>query len=199
MAANKPAVYELLITLKNDQDQVVEVLRQEVGFRRVEIKGNTLLVNGEYIYLKGANLHEHHEVTGHVMDEATMLEDIRIMKMHNLNAVRLPLSQTNSFELCNRYGLCILMRPISNPRNGLWRTLLAKDSQEGSPYSGCNMCGGTKTSLPSSFGRWATKQATSHFDAAYDYLKAATTIGPYNTTSSRRRNFHSPPCTPDRH
>ncbi len=51
-------------------------MRQDVGFRTVEIKDNVLLVNGQYVYLKGVNLHEHHDVTGHVVDEETMMKDI---------------------------------------------------------------------------------------------------------------------------
>jgi len=45
-------------------------------------------VNGQYVYLKGVNLHEHHDVTGHVVNEETMVKDIELMKKHNLNAVR---------------------------------------------------------------------------------------------------------------
>ena len=179
MAANKPAVYELLITLKNDQDQVVEVLRQEVGFRRVEIKGNTLLVNGEYIYLRGANLHEHHEVTGHVMDEATMLEDIRIMKMHNLNAVRTShYPQAERFyELCNRYGLYVIDEAnIESHGMGYGERSLAKDStwKAAHVFRVRNMYERDKNQ-PSiiiwSLGNEAGNGV--NFDAAYDYLKAA--------------------------
>ena len=57
----------------------IETIKQDVGFRTVEIKDAQLLVNGQYVYLKGTNLHEHHDVNGHVMDEATMLKDILLM------------------------------------------------------------------------------------------------------------------------
>lgn len=178
-SAETPALYELLITLKNDQNQVLEVLRQEVGFRRVEIKGNTLLVNGEYIYLKGANLHEHHEVTGHVMDEGTMLEDIRIMKMHNLNAVRTShYPQAERFyELCNRYGLYVIDEAnIESHGMGYGERSLAKDStwKAAHVFRVRNMYERDKNQ-PSiiiwSLGNEAGNGV--NFDAAYDYLKAA--------------------------
>ena len=76
-SAEIPNLYELIITLKNG-DKVVEVIRQEVGFRTSEIKNGNLLINGKYVYLKGANIHEHNDTTGHVQDKETMLRDIKI-------------------------------------------------------------------------------------------------------------------------
>ncbi len=109
-SAEIPNLYELVLTLKDDKGKVIETMRQDVGFRRVEIKGNTLLVNGQYIYLKGVNLHEHHDVTGHVVDEETMLKDIEVMKSHNINAVRTSHypQPERWYELCNRYGLYLI-------------------------------------------------------------------------------------------
>ncbi|MDP3434274.1 MAG: glycoside hydrolase family 2 TIM barrel-domain containing protein, partial [Bacteroidota bacterium] len=83
-----PNLYQLLITLKDEAGKVIEVIRQDVGFRTIEIKDAQLLVNGVAIYLKGVNLHEHNDITGHYQDEATMLKDILLMKSHNINAVR---------------------------------------------------------------------------------------------------------------
>ena len=87
-SAEYPNLYELLITLKTTDGQIIEVLKQDVGFRTVEVKDGVLQINGQYVYLKGANIHEHHDVTGHVVDEATILKDIELMKLNNLNAVR---------------------------------------------------------------------------------------------------------------
>lgn len=108
-SAEIPNLYELIITLKNGED-VIEVIRQDVGFRRVEIKDKALLVNGKYVYLKGVNLHEHHEVHGHVVDKETMLKDIKTMKEHNLNAVRTSHypQPEEWYELCNKYGLYVI-------------------------------------------------------------------------------------------
>lgn len=108
-SAEYPNLYELIITLKNE-DGVVEVMRQDIGFRTVEIKNANLLVNGQYVYLKGANLHEHHDVKGHVVDKGTMLKDIFAMKAHNLNAVRTSHYPQPElwYELCNKYGLYVI-------------------------------------------------------------------------------------------
>ncbi|GAO28052.1 beta-galactosidase [Geofilum rubicundum JCM 15548] len=182
--AETPHLYELEITLRNAENAVVEVLRQDVGFRRVEIIDNTLRVNGEYIYLKGANLHEHHEVTGHVMDEATMLKDIEIMKSHNLNAVRTShYPQPERFyELCNRYGLYVVDEAnIESHGMGYGDQSLAKDPawMESHLFRTRNMFERDKNQ-PSiiiwSLGNEAGDGV--NFDATYDYLKSVDSTRP---------------------
>ena len=108
-SAEIPNLYELIITLKNGND-VVEVIRQNVGFRTIEVKDATLRVNGKYVYIKGVNLHEHNDKTGHVQDKETMLLDIKTMKENNLNAVRTSHYPEPElwYELCNKYGLYIV-------------------------------------------------------------------------------------------
>jgi beta-galactosidase/beta-glucuronidase len=62
------------------------------------------------MHLKGTNMHEHDPVTGHTIDEALMLKDIRLMKMHNINAVRTShYPQPERFyELCDEYGIYLI-------------------------------------------------------------------------------------------
>jgi len=100
-SAETPDLYTLTIRFGE------EVIEQKIGFRTAEIINGRFLINGRHVRLKGANLHEHHDVTGHVVDEETMLTDIRLMQGANLNAVR------NShypqperwYELTSEYGL----------------------------------------------------------------------------------------------
>jgi beta-galactosidase len=108
--AETPNLYTLYIELQNKKGKTIEVIKQDVGFRTVEIKDGALLVNGQYVYLKGVNLHEHHDINGHVVDEATMLKDIKIMKAHNINAVRTSHypQPERWYELCNKYGLYLI-------------------------------------------------------------------------------------------
>ena len=177
-SAEIPNLYELVITLKDAQGKVLEVIRQDVGFRRVEIEGNTLLVNGKYIYLKGVNLHEHHDVNGHVMDEATMLKDIQTMKEHNINAVRTSHypQPERWYELCNRYGLYLIDEAnVESHGMGYGAESLAKDSawMASHLYRTRNMFERDKNQ-PSiiiwSLGNEAGNGV--NFDATYDYLKA---------------------------
>jgi len=109
-SAEIPYLYTLVITLMNPQDETVEVVSSRVGFRRVEIEGGQLLVNGRPILIKGANRHEHDPVTGHVVSEESMLEDIRLMKAFNLNAVRTSHYPNDPrwYELADEYGLYVV-------------------------------------------------------------------------------------------
>ncbi len=109
-SAETPELYSLVINLRDNFGNILESVSTRTGFRTVEIKDSQLLVNGVAIHLKGTNLHEHNEVTGHVIDEATILRDIRVMKSHNINAVRTSHypQQELWYEMCDRYGLYLV-------------------------------------------------------------------------------------------
>ena len=109
-SAEKPNLYTLVLSLKNDNEGIMESVSAKVGFRKVEILNSQLLVNGVAIRLKGVNMHEHNEITGHVIDEATILKDIRTMKSNNINAMRTchyP-QQELWYEMCDKYGLYLI-------------------------------------------------------------------------------------------
>ena len=104
--AETPNLYTLYTTL-TDGKQVAEVVPQRVGFRKVEIKNAQVLVNGQPVLFKGANRHELDPVTGYVVSMDRMLEDIRVMKELNINAVRTchyP-DDPRWYELCDIYGI----------------------------------------------------------------------------------------------
>lgn len=105
-----PYLYTLVLTLKDRKGGVIESTSSRIGFRKVEIKNAQLLVNGKVIEVHGVNLHEHHQYTGHVVDRETMMQDIRVMKQFNINAVRTshypqpPLW----YDLCDQYGIYLV-------------------------------------------------------------------------------------------
>jgi len=107
--AETPNLYKLQITLKKG-DKIEQSTTSNIGFRHIEIKNSQLLVNGKAVYLKGVNLHEHHPVNGHVVDEKTMLKDIQLMKSFNINAVRTSHypEPERWYELCDEYGLYVV-------------------------------------------------------------------------------------------
>ena len=182
-SAETPNLYQLIITLKNDEG-IIEVLKQDVGFRTIEIKDAQLLVNGQYVYLKGANLHEHHPVTGHVQDKETVLLDIKIMKEHNLNAVRTSHYPQPElwYELCNKYGLYIVDEAnIESHGMGYGEESLAKDEswKEAHLYRTKNMFERDKNQpciIIWSLGNEAGNGV--NFYATYDYLKSVDTTRP---------------------
>jgi beta-galactosidase len=109
-SAEKPNLYSLVISLKDKNGNTSESISTKIGFRKVEIINSQLLVNGVAIRLKGVNMHEHNDITGHVIDEATVMKDIRMMKSHNINAMRTchyP-QQELWYEICDKYGLYLI-------------------------------------------------------------------------------------------
>ncbi|HVF42531.1 MAG TPA: glycoside hydrolase family 2 TIM barrel-domain containing protein [Pyrinomonadaceae bacterium] len=109
-SAEEPNLYTLLLTLKGAGGRVLEVIPARVGFRTSEIKGGQILFNGRQLIIKGANRHEHDPVTGQVMTTERMVQDIRLMKQHNLNAVRTSHypNVEEWYDLCDRLGLYVL-------------------------------------------------------------------------------------------
>jgi len=108
--AETPALYQVLVTLRDGRGQVLEVVPQAAGFREVEIRGGRLLVNGRPVLFKGVNRHEHDATLGHTLDRALMVRDIELMKQHNVNAVRTSHYPNDPlwYELADRYGLYLV-------------------------------------------------------------------------------------------
>ena len=117
--SEQPNLYKLLISLK-EGGKTTEVIPFNVGFRRFEIKpidqiaGNgkpyiCFFVNGQPLKMKGVNIHEHNEATGHYVPEELMRKDFELMKQNNINTVRLcHYPQDRKFyELCDEYGLYV--------------------------------------------------------------------------------------------
>lgn len=81
-----------------------------IGFRKVEIKGAQLLVNGKPVLIKGANRHEMDPDGGYNVSLARMTQDIQIMKRLNINAVRTSHYPDDPrwYDLCDKYGLYVV-------------------------------------------------------------------------------------------
>jgi beta-galactosidase len=87
--SEQPYLYTLYLTLKEPDGEVLEVIPRKVGFRKVEIKNQRILVNGKPVLFKGVNRHEHSAENGHYVNREEMLRDIILMKQNNINAVRI--------------------------------------------------------------------------------------------------------------
>ena len=109
-SAETPYLYTLYITLSDESGQVLEVIPQKVGFRKVEIRDRQLLVNGQPILIKGADRHEMDPEGGYVVPLERMIQDIRIMKQMNINAVRTSHYPDDPrwYDLCDEYGIYLV-------------------------------------------------------------------------------------------
>lgn len=109
-SAETPNLYTLIINTIGADSRITESIKHDFGFRNVEIRNGELQVNGRTILIKGVNRHEHDPIRGRSISEQSMIEDIRLMKQLNINAVRC--SHYPNYEqwyaLCDRYGLYVI-------------------------------------------------------------------------------------------
>ena len=117
-SSEEPNLYQLLLYTLH-AGQVSETIPFHVGFRRIEIresdhtiggrKQRLLFVNGAPIKLKGVNIHEHSQLTGHYVPESDLRRNFELMRLHNINSVRLAHypQQRRFYELCDEYGLYV--------------------------------------------------------------------------------------------
>ncbi|GHE86968.1 glycoside hydrolase family 2 TIM barrel-domain containing protein [Thalassotalea profundi] len=109
-SAELPNLYTLLVNLKNNQGDIIESIRNDIGFRRVESVNGQLLVNGKAITIRGVDRHETDPQHGHVVTKASMEKDIKLMKQFNINAVRSS-HYPNApywYELTDKYGMYVI-------------------------------------------------------------------------------------------
>ncbi len=127
--AETPYLYNIYVSLY-DGDKLIECIPQRVGFRKVEIKDQQLLVNGQPVLIKGADRHELDPDGGYVVSVERMLQDIQIMKQLNVNAVRTchyP-DDPRWYQLCDEYGIYVTAETnIESHGMGYGEKSLAKD------------------------------------------------------------------------
>ncbi|VUS93759.1 Beta-galactosidase [Klebsiella spallanzanii] len=109
-SAETPNLYRAVVQLHTADGTLTEAEACDVGFRQVSIENGLLLLNGKPLLIRGTNRHEHHPENGQVMDEATMVQDILLMKQNNFNAVRCSHYPNHPlwYTLCDRYGLYVV-------------------------------------------------------------------------------------------
>ena len=131
-SAENPNLYQLRMSMMDKKAKTIERLTTSFGFRTVEIKDGKLLVNGQYVLIKGVNRHEHDPYTGHVISRESMEEDVRLMKCMNINTVRTCHYPDDPYwyELCDKYGLYVWDEAnCESHAQGYGEKSLAKDPQ----------------------------------------------------------------------
>ena len=127
--AEAPNLYTLTATLKNGSN-TLEVIPVKVGFRKIELKGGQILVNGQPVLFKGADRHEMDPDGGYVVSRERMLQDILRMKQLNINAVRTCHYPDDNlwYDLCDQYGIYVVAEAnIESHGMGYGKETLAKN------------------------------------------------------------------------
>ncbi len=87
-SAEQPHLYPLTVVLRDPNGAIAEQTALRIGFRRVEVRGLDLLVNGARVFIRGVNRHDFDQHTGRVISVESMRADIELMKQFGFNAVR---------------------------------------------------------------------------------------------------------------
>ena len=189
--AETPYLYTLEVAVKKGAE-TTEVIKQKVGFRHIEIKGGQLLVNGQPILIKGADRHELDPDGGYIVSVERMIQDIKIMKQLNINAVRTchyP-DDPRWYDLCDEYGIYLTAESnLESHGMGYREHTLAKNSafakahierQEGNMMTYKNHPSIIVWSLGNEAGYGE------NFEKAYDWVKAYDTTRPCQFEQARQ-------------
>ena len=172
-----PELYTLYATLKDKSGKVIEVIPQKVGFRKVEIKNAQLLVNGKPVLIKGVNRHELDPNTGYVLSRERMIQDIKIMKELNINAVRTCHYQNNNmwYDLCDEYGIYLVAEAnVESHGMGYGKSTLAQNKDYALAHLQRNQRNVQRNRNHPSVIIWSLGNEAGmgpNFDACYDWIK----------------------------
>lgn len=108
--AETPYLHTLTLTVVDGDGNPLEAVASKVGFRTVELRGGHVLVNGVPIIMKGVNRHDHHPDLGKAVSYDSMVEDVLLMKRHNINTVRTSHypNDPRFYDLCDEHGLYVI-------------------------------------------------------------------------------------------
>ena len=175
--AETPHLYNLFITLKQG-GKTLEVVKKRVGFRHIEIKGGQLLVNGQAILIKGVDRHELDPDGGYVVPVSRMIQDLKIMKQLNINAVRTchyP-DDPRWYDLCDEYGIYLTAEAnVESHGMGYGERTLAKRQDYELAHLQRNQANVISFHNHPSIIIWSLGNEAGYgpnFEKAYDWIKA---------------------------
>jgi beta-galactosidase len=108
--AETPTLRRLDVELVDPDGEIVDRVHLDLGFRRIEIVGAELQVNGRPILIRGVNRHDHDARRGKAVTREGIERDVVLMKQHNFNAIRTAHYPNDSYlyEVCDRLGMYVL-------------------------------------------------------------------------------------------
>ncbi|WP_373833529.1 glycoside hydrolase family 2 TIM barrel-domain containing protein [Bacteroides heparinolyticus] len=172
--AETPYLYTLRATLQGGS----EVIPVKVGFRKIELKGEQLLVNGQPVLFKGANRHEMDPDGGYVVSPERMIQDIQVMKKFNINAVRTCHYPDDNlwYDLCDKYGIYVVAEAnVESHGMGYKEKTLAKNPAYKKAHMERNQRNVQRGFNHPSIIFWSLGNEAGYgpnFEAAYDWVKA---------------------------
>ncbi len=107
---DSPNLYYIILRLNSDDGKELETIKADYAFRKFEIDGRKLFLNGKRLLIKGVNRHDWSPDKGKAVDFHWQKKDVELMKRANMNFVRTSHypNESRFYMLCNRYGLAVL-------------------------------------------------------------------------------------------
>jgi len=138
-SAEKPHLYSLELRIFDDNKFLNEIIIQDVGFRRFEVIGSVMHINGKRIEFYGTNRHEFSCDSGRAISREQMESDIITMKRHNINALRTSHYPNHpyTYELCDRYGIYVIDE-VNLESHGRWHIIHSTDAGNEAALPGDN-------------------------------------------------------------
>ncbi len=176
-SAETPVLYPVNIALLDGAGKTIESTTINAGFREVKVEGNQLLVNGKPVLIKGANRHELDPDGGYVVPVERMIEDIKILKENNFNAVRTCHYPNDSrwYELCDKYGIYLTAEAnIESHGMGYEEATLAKNPLFAKAHLERNQRNVMRNYNHPAVIVWSLGNEAGNgpnFDACYDWIK----------------------------
>lgn len=108
--AERPNLYTLIIVYRDPKGNAVDIRTCKVGFRIVDIVDGVFMINHTPVKIKGTNRHDTYALTGHAISKDVMLNDILMMKRHNINTIRTSHYPNDPYlyQLCDEYGIYVI-------------------------------------------------------------------------------------------
>ena len=120
-SAENPKLYTLTLVLEDKSGNVIEVVKEKVGFRQFEMIEDIMCINGKRIVFKGVNRHEFSNRSGRVVPKEDLITDLITMKKNNINAIRTSHYPNVEYfyELCDEYGFYVIAE-TNMESHGAW-------------------------------------------------------------------------------
>lgn len=105
-----PTLYYVTLAIKDRDGEIVDLVGNHVGFRKIEIKDSQLFINNKVYMCKGVNRVEHDPINGKAVRYDLLKQDIVLMKQNNINTIRTAHYPPNHdlLDLCDRYGIWVI-------------------------------------------------------------------------------------------
>lgn len=174
--AETPYLYTLRVILRNG-DRVTEVIPVKVGFRKIELRNSQIWVNGQPVLFKGVDRHETDPDKGRAISRERMIQDIRLMKEFNINAVRTSHYPSDNFwyDLCDEYGIYLVAEANLESHGMKYKeATLAKEASYRKAHLERNMRNVQRNFNHPSVIFWSLGNESGYgpnFELAYDWVK----------------------------